>query len=150
MIQRAHLGESLQRPIQAVILAGGRGTRLRPLTDTRPKPMVEIHGKPFLEYLVEMLREQGFERVLLLLGYLPEVVQDYFGDGGRWGLRIDYSVTPVEDNTGLRLKKAAHLMDECFLLLYCDNYWPMRMAKMWKRFQEAGAPAMLTVYSNKD
>ena len=84
MIHRAHLGESLQRPKQAVILAGGRGTRLRPLTDTRPKPMVEFHGKPFLEYLVDMLREQGFARVLLLLGYLPDVIQDYFGDGSRW------------------------------------------------------------------
>src|SRR2546429_9672964 len=84
MMHRAHLGESLQRPNRAVILAGGRGTRLRPLTDTRPKPMVEFHGKPFLEYLVDMLREQGFARVLLLLGYLPDVIQDYFGDGSRW------------------------------------------------------------------
>ena len=56
---------------------------MRPLTDTRPKPMVEFHGRPFLEYLVEMLREQGFERVLMLLGYLPEVIQDHFGDGSR-------------------------------------------------------------------
>jgi D-glycero-D-manno-heptose 1,7-bisphosphate phosphatase len=140
----------LRRPTQAVILAGGRGERLRPFTDIRPKPMLEIHGKPFLEHNIEMLREQGFERVLLLLGYLPEVVQDYFGDGHRWGLKIEYSITPVEDNTGLRLKKAAHLLDECFLLLYCDNYWPMRMEQMWKRFVEAQAPAMLTIYSNKD
>lgn len=77
--------QSLQRPAQAVILAGGRGTRLRPLTDVRPKPMIEFHGKPFLEYLVEMLRAQGFERILLLLGYLPEVAQNHFGDGSRWG-----------------------------------------------------------------
>src|SRR6266849_1815443 len=99
-----------RRPTQAVVFAGGRGERLRPFTDIRPKPMLEVHGKPFLEYNIEMLREQGFERVLLLLGYLPEIVQDYFGDGKRWGLRIDYSVTPVEDNTGLRLKKAAQLL----------------------------------------
>jgi D-glycero-D-manno-heptose 1,7-bisphosphate phosphatase len=97
-----------------------------------------------------MLREQGFERVLLLLGYLPEIIQDYFGDGSRWGMRIEYSITPIEDNTGLRLKKAAHLLDDCFLLLYCDNFWPMNMERMWKRFVEAGAPAMLTVYGNKD
>ena len=54
---------------QAVVLAGGRGERLRPLTDTVPKPMIEFHGRPVLEYLIEMLREQGFEEVLLLLGY---------------------------------------------------------------------------------
>ena len=66
-----------------MILAGGRGTRLRPITDTRPKPMVEVHCKPFMEYLVEMLRDQGFDRILMLLGYLPEVIEGYFGDGRR-------------------------------------------------------------------
>jgi D-glycero-D-manno-heptose 1,7-bisphosphate phosphatase len=64
--------------MQAVILAGGRGTRMAPITDTIPKPMIKIEGKPFLEYLIEMLREQGVQRILLLLGYLPEVVQEYF------------------------------------------------------------------------
>ncbi len=141
---------NLKRPTQAVILAGGRGERLRPWTDIRPKPMIEIHGKPFLEYNLEMLREQGVERVVLLLGYLAEVVQDYFGDGSRWGLHINYSVTPVEDNTGLRLKRAEHLLDDCFLLLYCDNYWPMRLERMWQHFLSSGAPALLTVYGNKD
>jgi len=58
----------LQRPTQAVILAGGRGTRLQPLTKTRPKAMVEFHGKPFLAYIVEMLVEQGFDHILMLLG----------------------------------------------------------------------------------
>jgi D-glycero-D-manno-heptose 1,7-bisphosphate phosphatase len=137
-------------PTQAVILAGGRGTRLKPLTDTRPKPMVEIGGKPFLEYQIEQLRAQGFQRVLLLLGYLPGVVRDYFGDGARWGVRIAYSVTHVDDDTGRRVKLAEPLLDPCFMLLYCDNYWPMEMAPMWRRFQESGAPAMITVYSNKD
>lgn len=150
MIQRTRLGELLQRPTQAVILAGGRGTRLRPLTDTRPKPMVEIHGKPFLEYLVEMLREQGFERILLLLGYLPEVIQDYFGDGGRWGVQIDYSVSDADDLTVRRVQLVKERLDACFLLMYCDNYWPMRMEAMWERFMTANVPAMITVYSNKD
>jgi D-glycero-D-manno-heptose 1,7-bisphosphate phosphatase len=112
--------------------------------------MVEIHGKPFLEYLVEMLREQGFERVLLLLGYLPEVVQEYFGDGRRWGLTIDYSVTPVEDESGRRVKAVEGRLDPRFLLMYCDNYWPMRFQHMWERFTAASVPAMVTVYSNKD
>jgi histidinol-phosphate phosphatase family protein len=140
----------MHRPTQAVILAGGRGTRLRPLTLTLPKPMVEIQGKPFLEYQIEQLREQGFKRVLLLLGYLAEVVRDYFGNGQRWGIKIEYSVSAVDDETGRRLKLAEPFLDPCFLLLYCDNYWPMAMNKMWQHFVAAGAPAMITVYSNKD
>src|SRR5438132_2934010 len=99
-------GRSLKRPTQAVILAGGRGTRLKPLTDSRPKPMVEIQGKPFLQYQIEQLREQGFQKILLLLGYLPEVVQDYCGDGSRWGIKIEYSVSAAEDETARRLKLA--------------------------------------------
>ena len=140
----------MQRPTQAVILAGGRGTRLGPLTDLQPKPMIKIHGKPFLEYLVEMLTAQGFERVLLLLGYLPEVVQSHFGDGRRWGVQIDYSVSATENDTGRRVKLAAPHIDECFFLMYCDNYWPMRIDKMWERFIQAAAPAMITVYRNMD
>jgi histidinol-phosphate phosphatase family protein len=146
-----HAGSAYpQRPKQAVILAGGRGTRLKPLTDTRPKPMVEICGKPFLQYQIEQLRDQGFKEVLLLLGYLPEVVQNYFGDGSRWGVKIGYSVTAVEDETARRIKIAEALLDPYFLLLYCDNYWPMQIDKMWPRFAASGAPAMITVYMNKD
>jgi len=137
-------------PTQAVILAGGRGTRLRPLTDTLPKPMAPFHGRPFLAYLLDLLRGQGIERVLLLLGYLAENVQAHFGDGSRFGLAIDYSVSPVEDETGRRLRLAEGKLDPRFLLLYCDNYWPMPLAKMWTKFSAAGAPAMVTVYANRD
>jgi D-glycero-D-manno-heptose 1,7-bisphosphate phosphatase len=140
----------MARPTQAVILAGGRGTRLKPLTDTRPKPMVEILGRPFLAYQIEQLRDQGFKKILLLLGYLPQVVQDYFGDGRDWGVEIEYSVTALEDETARRLKVAEKLLDRHFLLLYCDNYWPMQIEKMWTRFASAGAPAMITVYTNRD
>jgi histidinol-phosphate phosphatase family protein len=143
-------GRTFHRPTQAVILAGGRGTRMRPITDTLPKPMVPVLGRPFLEYQIEQLREQGFERVLLLLGYLPHVVRDHFGDGSRWGVRISYSVTEPDDLTGSRIANARHLIDPCFLLLYCDNYWPMQMDRLWRRFREAGKPGLITVYSNKD
>jgi len=138
------------RPTQAVILAGGRGIRLRPLTDTRPKPMIEFHGKPFLEYLVELVREQGFERILLLLGYLPARIQDYFGDGRQWGIQIDYAVSSVEDDTGRRLQLAEPRIDPVFLLMYCDNYWPMRFERMWERYCQTGASAMLAGYRNTD
>jgi D-glycero-D-manno-heptose 1,7-bisphosphate phosphatase len=135
---------------QAVILAGGRGTRLAPLTDTRPKPMVEFHGRPFLEYLIQMLREQGIERIVLLLGYLPQVIIDHFGDGSRFGVRIEYSVTPQEDDTGLRIKQAAHLFDPEFLLLYCDNYWPLRLDDLWRKWKSAGTSMQVVVYDNTD
>src|SRR4051794_11938538 len=137
-------------PTQAVILAGGRGTRMRPLTDTRPKAMVEFHGKPFLEYLVEMLRDEGFRRVVMLLGYLPEVIQEHFGDGSDWGLEIDYSISGPDDLTVSRTHLVRELIEPTFLLMYCDNYWPMQMDRMWRRYRESGVPAMVTVYRNRD
>ena len=137
-------------PKQAVVLAGGRGLRLRPLTDKVPKPMISFHGRPFLEYLLGLLRGEGFERVLILLGYMAEAVQKHFGDGGRFGLEVAYSVSPEEDETGSRILRAASRLDPRFLLLYCDNYWPMRMGEMWSRFLETRVPAMLTVYGNRD
>lgn len=138
------------RPEQAVILAGGRGTRLAPITDVVPKPMVAFHGKPFLEYLIEMLRDQGFSRILLLLGYLSEIVQDHFQEGSRWGVNIRYSVSPVEDDTGTRVRRAASLLDPTFLLTYCDNYWPMPFEEMWASFARSNALAQVTVYENRD
>ncbi len=151
MVDSSHrAGVAQRRPTQAVILAGGRGLRMRPLSDTRPKAMVEFHGRPFLDYLVEMLRGQGFERVLMLLGYLPRVIMDYFGDGRRFGVQVDYAVSSPEDLTGRRMWLARDRIEECFLLMYCDNYWPMRMDEMWTHYLASGAPAQMTVYSNRD
>lgn len=140
----------IQKPEQAVILAGGLGTRLRPITDTIPKPMISFHGKPFLEYILEMLVEQGFRKIVLLLGYIPEKVTEYFGNGEKWGVDIQYSITDVADDTGLRLQKAQHLLDPIFVLLYCDNYWPMPFEKMWERFTSAATDALVTIYMNRD
>jgi histidinol-phosphate phosphatase family protein len=135
---------------QAVILAGGRGSRLAPLTNDRPKPMVEFHGKPFLAYLLEMLKEQGITRVLLLLGYLPDPVVKYFGDGSEIGLQISYSITPEEDDTGMRVKRAADRLDSEFLLMYCDNYWPLPLRRLEQAYKAAGAPIQVVVYENLD
>ena len=138
------------RPLQAVILAGGLGTRLRPITDTIPKPMIPFHGKPFLEYIIEMLIEQGFVKIILLLGYLPEKVTEYFGNGAKWGIDIKYSITDINDDTGLRLKKAKHLFENEFMLLYCDNYWPMNFNKMLAVYKANDVDALVTVYKNLD
>ena len=140
-----------QRPTQAVILAGGRGTRLRPMTDTRPKPMVEICGKPFLEYQIEQLREQGFERVLLLLGYLPEVVRDYFGDGRRWGMQDRV----LGDGGGRRNRQARQARRAAIRSVLSAPVLRQLLADAIGRacgsaFDASGAPAMITVYSNKD
>lgn len=148
-LRARHLG-FMQRPTQAVILAGGRGTRLAPITDSIPKPMIEFHGKPFLEYLIEMVRDQGFQRILLLLGYMPKPIQDYFGDGVQFGISIQYSVTEEENDTGRRLKLAADQLDPEFLLMYCDNYWPMQFDAMWEQYLKSEASALVTVYKNLD
>ena len=76
----------------ALVLAGGQGERLRPLTDTRPKPMVELGGKPILWYQMEWLKRHGIEDVVFLVGYRGEVVREYFGDGSAYGFRAHYSV----------------------------------------------------------
>ncbi len=140
----------MTRATQAVILAGGRGTRMRPLTDRVPKPMVPFHGKPFVEHMIEDLRGQGFERFLLLLGHLPEVVMDHFGDGSALGVEIDYSVTGPDDLTASRVRLVEDRLDPLFMLLYCDNIWPLAFDRMWARFTQLGAPAMITVYRNRD
>ena len=123
---------------------------MRPLTDDRPKPMIEFHGRPFLDYMVELLAGQGFDRILMLLGYLPDVIREHFGDGRRFGVRIEYSVTDPDDLTARRLQVAADLLDPMFMLLYSDNYWPLDMDRMWEHFQRVGAPAMVTIYANED
>jgi histidinol-phosphate phosphatase family protein len=138
------------RPTQAVILAGGRGERLRPLTDTRPKPMIEFHGKPFLEYLVEQVRDEGFERATLLVGYRGEQIVDHFADGGSFGIEIEYSHIAAEHLTARRLQEAGSMLDDVFLLMYCDNYWPLRFDHAWEQYMESGRSVQITVYANRD
>ncbi len=135
---------------QAVILAGGQGTRLRPYTNDRPKPMVPVRGRPFLEYLVELLRKNGIREIVLLLGYLPEKVTEHFGDGKKFGVNIRYSITPVEDDTGTRLKKAEALFDDHFLLMYCDNYWPLDLERLAAFYEAHKVPASVVVFDNKN
>lgn len=137
-------------PRQAVIFAGGRGERLRPLTDTIPKPLVPIHGRPFLDYLLELLRGQGIERVLMLLGYRADDLRRYVGEGEAWGLRIDCAVSPASDQTARRLWRARDLLDDRFLLSYSDNYWPLRLFALQDRFAASQADVVVTVYRNRD
>ena len=142
----------MKRIDQAVILAGGYGTRLKPFTDTNPKPMYPFEGKPFLEYLITQVRDFGINNIVLLLGYLPEKIMNYFGDGSKWGVNITYSITPVEYETGLRLKgadKEGKLHDE-FLMMYCDNYCPIDYRKLVRDYENNNALIQFTAYLNKD
>jgi len=135
---------------QAVILAGGLGTRLKPITDKIPKPMIQFHNRPFLEYLIEMLRENGMEEVVLLLGYLPDKIVDYFGDDAKFGVKIKYSVGRVEDKTGTRIRNAKELLDDTFLLMYCDNYLPLNLKQYIEFHNKQKTQATVMVYTNKD
>lgn len=135
---------------QAVVLAGGEGKRLRPLTYSVPKPLVPVNGRPFLEYLVELFKENGITEVILLLGYLSEKFQEYFGDGRKWGIAIKYSVLDVARGSGARLKNACDLLDDVFVLTYADNYWPMDLARMIAFYKRSSVTALVTVYNNKD
>lgn len=135
---------------QAVILAGGYGTRLKPFTDSNPKPMYPFEGKPFLEYLVEQVKSFGISEIVMLLGYLPEKIMDHFGDGSKWGVKISYSITPVDNETGLRIRAARELIDEEFLLMYCDNYCPIDFKRLAELHEKSGALLTFTAYKNLD
>jgi len=115
---------------QAVILCGGRGERLRPLTENLPKPMVIVSGRPFLHFLLEQLAENGIKRFVLLTGYLGEKIVEYFGDGSFWGWSITYSHGPVEWLTARRIHEAIDQIDEKFLLLYSDNFASLRLKEL--------------------
>ena len=135
---------------QAVILAGGLGTRMKPFTDNHPKPMYRFQGTPFIEYLIKQVKSFGINKVLLLLGYLSEQIIDYLGNGEKYGISIEYSVTPVEYDTGNRLLAAKEQLQDEFLLLYCDNYCPIHFQKLCRDYFEHHADIQISAYSNKD
>ena len=94
--------------MKAVVMAGGEGTRLRPLTSNQPKPMVPIVGKPCMEHILELLRRHDFTDVIITLAFLPQAIRTYFGDGESMGLEIEYSVeeTPLGTAGSVRLANA--------------------------------------------
>ncbi len=128
---------------QAIILCGGLGTRLRPYTDQLPKPMIPIDGRPFLEFLVEQLREQGIKHVVLLTGYRAQQIEDHFGDGKRFGLEISYSRGATEWETGRRIWEAREQLHPNFLLLYSDNFVPFALRKLQIFHLACGRPLSL-------
>jgi histidinol-phosphate phosphatase family protein len=138
------------RPTQAVILAGGLGARLRPLTNNCPKPLISIGGKPFVTFLIERLRDQGFKAVLFLLGYQSDKFMEVLGDGREFGMSFKFAETPVTWETGARLRASLELLDDYFLLLYGDNYWPFDIDALWQSYVESRRAAQVVVYHNVD
>lgn len=128
---------------QAVVLCGGLGTRLRPLTNNLPKPMVMVNGLPFLHHLLKQLSEQGITRFILLTGYLGEKISDFFGDGSDFGWSISYSMGPTEWDTGRRIWEARSQYDAHFLLLYSDNFVQFSLEKLKGLHKELGTPISL-------
>lgn len=136
---------------QAVILAGGEGTRLRPFTEDKPKAMYPINGKPFLGYLLEQIVGFGINQVILLLGYKAEVIQRYIEE--EWddsALDIICRVTPVEYDTGARIKDAQSILNNEFLLMYCDNYCTICFQQLCSDYFSNHALVQLSAYENKD
>jgi len=131
---------------QAVILCGGRGTRLGPITSSLPKPMAPVCGRPFLAHLLGQLKDNGFQEVVLLIGYLGHIIEDYFGDGKNFGLKIQYSRGPLEWDTGRRLWEARDLLHDHFLLLYSDNYATFFRERIERTYEKQGVLGCLSVH----
>ncbi|MFA4836245.1 MAG: bifunctional sugar-1-phosphate nucleotidylyltransferase/acetyltransferase [Dehalococcoidia bacterium] len=111
----------MERITQAIILAAGEGQRLKPFTKLIPKVMLPIAGKPILQYVVETLAKNGVRRIVMVVGYRKEQVQDYFGSGKNFGVEIDYVVQPQQLGTAHALKQAKRLADDRFLVVSGDN-----------------------------
>jgi NDP-sugar pyrophosphorylase family protein len=135
--------------MQAVILVGGLGTRLRPLTNKIPKAMVLINGKPFLEYQLELLKKNKFTEILLCSGYLGEVIEEYFKDGKKLGLNIKYSKEEEPLGTAGALKYAERLLENNFLLLNGDTFINMDYQNLISFFDTQKKLGVLVVFENK-
>jgi len=137
--------------MQAVILAGGLGTRLRPLTKETPKVMVSINGQPFLLHLLQLLKGQEIKDIILSIGYLGQQVRDYFGNGDSLGVSLRYSEEKEKLlGTGGALKQARSLLDDYFLVINGDTYLPVDYRDVERTFLKRNKKAIMVVYDNRD
>jgi dTDP-glucose pyrophosphorylase len=135
---------------KAVLLAAGRGTRMRELTQELPKPMLQVRGEPVLQHIIKGLRDAGLTDFLVIVGWHADVVRDFFGDGSKLGVRVEYATQVVQDGTGKVVELArAFAGSDPFVLSYGDiliapeNY-PRVCATL------AGAEAVVSVKRNED
>jgi N-acetyl-alpha-D-muramate 1-phosphate uridylyltransferase len=132
------------------ILAGGLATRLRPITETIPKALIEVHGRPFIAWQLDWLRDQGVRRVVVCAGYLGDQIRDVVGDGAAWDLDVAWLFDgPVLLGTAGALKRAVPLLGGPFFVLYGDSYLPIAWKPVQDTFDASGKLALMTVFRNE-
>jgi mannose-1-phosphate guanylyltransferase/phosphomannomutase len=129
--------------VKAVVMAGGEGTRLRPLTSNQPKPMVPIVGKPCMEHIVELLARHGLDDVVVTVAFLPQAIRSYFGDGDALGVRMDYSVEDSPLGTAGSVRLAAGRLDDTFLVISGDALCDIDLTKLIEFHRAQGAAATI-------
>jgi mannose-1-phosphate guanylyltransferase/phosphomannomutase len=136
--------------MKAVIMAGGFGTRIQPLTINLPKPMIPLVNRPIMLHIVDLLKAHGISELIFLLYHQPEVIKNFFGDGSEYGVRITY-VTPLEDfGTAGAVKAAAKYLDERFVIISGDLLTDFDLTRVLAFHQENQARATITLTSVKD
>lgn len=137
--------------MQAVILAGGLGTRLGTLTKKLPKSMALVNGKPFLTYLIQLLRDNNITRIVLCIGYLSSQIKNYIADGKQWGVTVTYSEeTERLLGTAGALKQAKSFLDDHFFVINGDTYLPVDYTQVEKCFLIRHKKALMVVYKGKE
>ncbi|MEK6939069.1 MAG: nucleotidyltransferase family protein [Nanoarchaeota archaeon] len=134
----------------AIILAGGLGTRLKPLTDKIPKPLVPIGNKPLLQHIIENFRKYGIKNIILSVGYKAEQIEEYFGDGSKFGVKISYSTESLPLGTGGAIKKAAEGLTAPFFLQWGDNLMDIDWEKVEKEFFQSKNSIIMTLTPRED
>jgi len=131
--------------MRVVVLAGGEGTRLRPLTTARPKPMVPVANKPMMEHVLELLSAHRFNELLVTLQYLPDVIRNYFGDGSDFGSKITYSIEEKPLGTAGGVKRLEQLLEGTFLVISGDVLTDINLSEVVKFHKKKGAIATITL-----
>jgi NDP-sugar pyrophosphorylase family protein len=138
-------------PGTIAVLAGGLATRMRPLTETIPKSMLEVAGEPFIAHQLRLFKRQRLNRVVLCLGHLGEAVRDFVGDGSAFGLSVSSSFDGEKLlGTAGALKNAAAPLGDVFWVVYGDSYLDVDLEPIWASFQSDERPALMTVCRNED
>jgi mannose-1-phosphate guanylyltransferase/phosphomannomutase len=133
--------------VKAVVMAGGEGTRLRPLTSNQPKPMVPIVGKPCMEHIVELLKQHGLEEVIVTVAFMPQAIRSYFGNGDTLGMSIEYSVEESPLGTAGSVRLASDRLDETFLVISGDALCDVDLTDLIRSHRERGAAVTIGLKS---